>query len=67
VKQELYGALHGREVFEGMMHLGSYAMTNADETVAQAVSYEYINPSNSKEFSKKVFEALKNEVKETFK
>ena len=67
VKDELYGMRHGREVFDGMMHLGSYAMTNSDETVAQAVSYEIINPTESKPFSAKIFEVLKKEVGETFK
>lgn len=67
VKDELYGMRHGREVFDGMKHLGSYAMTNADETVAQAVSYEIINPTESKPFSAKIFEALKKEVGDTFK
>ena len=67
VKDELYGIRHGSEVFDGMKHLGSYGLTNADETVAQSVAYEYINSSESKPFSAKILEELKKEAGEAFK
>lgn len=67
LKRKMYGDVHGRDVFDGLKHLGSYALTNSDETIAQAVAYEYINKNDSKEFSANLLKALKEEVRRTFK
>ena len=66
-KQEVFGKTRGHEVFEGMEYLGTYAFTNSDETIAQAISYEYANPEESNVFGRKMIELLKKDVNEVFK
>lgn len=66
-KQEMFGKIYGKDVYNSMSHLGLYALTSDDETIAQAVSYEYVNSDDSKEFSAKILKNLKKEVKEVFK
>ena len=65
-RQELYGKQVGREVYEGMKHLGSYALTDYRENLAQSISYEMgvkTSPYTAKVkeiYDKKVKEVLQN-------
>lgn len=65
VKKEVFGGIHGKEVFEGTSYLGSYSMTNNQEMLAEAISYEYVSESNP--YSAKMLEKFKERVKEAFK
>lgn len=63
-RQELWGIEHGSVVYEGVKYLGSYAMTNAKEDMAQAISYEYINESNP--YGALMLKKLKERVRRAF-
>ena len=65
-RQELYGKQFGRDVYDGMKHLGSYALTDYREGLAEAISYEMgvkTSPYTAKVkeiFDRKIKEVLKN-------
>lgn len=64
VREEMYGAQYGKEVAEATRYLGSYARTSTSEELAEAISYEYVNPSNP--YSARILELFKEEVKGAF-
>lgn len=64
-KSELFGSEYGAIVYDGIEYLGSYALTDSQEMLAQAVSYEYVNDSNP--FGAGVVEKLKELYNEAFK
>lgn len=61
----MFGAQYGKEVAEATRYLGSYARTSPTEELAEAISYEYVNPSNP--YSARILELFKEEVKGAFK
>lgn len=64
VREEMFGAQYGKEVAEATRYLGSYARTSPKEELAEAISYEYVNPSNP--YSARILELFKEEVKGAF-
>ena len=64
VREEMFGAQYGKEVAEATRYLGSYARTSPTEELAEAISYEYVNPSNP--YSARILELFKEEVKGAF-
>lgn len=64
VREEMFGAQYGKEVAESTRYLGSYARTSPTEELAEAISYEYVNPSNP--YSARILELFKEEVKGAF-
>lgn len=64
-KQDVFGKSVGRDVYDGMKYLGRYAFTNAQETLAEAISYELTVGTNP--FSAKVKELFDLKIKEVLK
>lgn len=64
-KQELYGKQFGKDVYDGIAYLGKYSLTNAKETLAQAISYELTIGTNP--YSAKIKELFDKKVSEVFK
>lgn len=64
-KKDVFGKTVGREVYDGMKYLGSYAFTSAQETLAEAISYELTVGTNP--FSAKVKELFDLKIKEVLK
>lgn len=64
-KKDIFGKTVGREVYDGMKYLGKYAFTNAQETLAEAISYELTVGTNP--FSAKVKELFDLTIKEVLK
>ena len=64
VREEMFGTQYGKEVAEATRYLGSYARTSPTEELAEAISYEYVNPSNP--YSARILELFKEEVKGVF-
>lgn len=62
---EMFGKEHGKEVYEGMKFLGSYAFTNSAEALAECIAYEMTVGTNP--FSAKVKELFDKKIKEVFK
>lgn len=64
VREEMFGTQYGKEVAEATRYLGRYARTSPSEELAEAISYEYVNPSNP--YSARILELFKEEVKGAF-
>lgn len=64
VREEMFGTQYGKEVAEATRYLGRYARTSPTEELAEAISYEYVNPSNP--YSARILELFKEEVKGAF-
>lgn len=64
VREEMFNAQYGKEVAEATRYLGSYARTSPTEELAEAISYEYVNPSNP--YSARILELFKEEVEGAF-
>ena len=64
-KQELYGKQFGKDVYDNIAYLGKYSLTNAKETLAQAISYELTVGTNP--YSAKIKELFDKKVSEVFK
>lgn len=64
VREEMFGTQYGKEVAEATRYLGSYARTSPTEELAEAISYEYVNPSNP--YSARILELFKKEVEGAF-
>lgn len=63
-RDEMFGKQFGKEVAEQTRYLGKYARTSTKEELAEAISYEYVNPSNP--YSAKILELFKERVKGAF-
>lgn len=63
-RQELFGKQFGQDVYDGISYLGRYALTSSEETLAQAVAWEYVN--ESRPYSAKIKELFDKKVKEVF-
>lgn len=63
-RDELFGKQFGKEVAEQTRYLGKYARTSTKEELAEAISYEYVNPSNP--YSARILELFKERVKGAF-
>lgn len=63
-RNELFGKQFGKEVAEQTRYLGKYARTSTKEELAEAISYEYVNPSNP--YSARILELFKERVKGAF-
>lgn len=64
VREEMFGTQYGKEVAEATRYLGKYARTSPTEELAEAISYEYVNPSNP--YSARILELFKKEVEGAF-
>ena len=63
-RQEMFGKQYGKDVADSTRYLGRYARTSTSEELAEAISYEYVNPSNP--YSAIILELFKEEVKGEF-
>ena len=61
---DVFGRKQGKDVYDGIKHLGTYAMTNSREMLAECVSYEYTGQTSK--FSARVKELFDVKVKEVF-
>ena len=64
VRQEMFGKQYGKDVADATRYLGRYARTSPSEELAEAISYEYVNPSNP--YSARILELFKEKVKGAF-
>lgn len=63
-RDEMFGAQYGQKVADETRYLGRYARTSKIEELAEAVSYEFVNPSNP--YSARILELFREEVKGAF-
>ena len=63
-RDEMFGAQYGQKVADETRYLGRYARTSKSEELAEAVSYEFVNPSNP--YSARILELFREEVKGAF-
>lgn len=63
-RDECFPGMSAREIYNQISYLGSYAMTNYSEQVAEAVSYDYVNETTP--YTSAIRRILREKINEVF-